>query len=117
MSVTEILRTSNRKILSVTIADGETESDPIELELFRLGGVITDSSWDGATLGFSAAADKASTYRTVTKGGAVASVAVGANEAVPFDDEAGLFAMWSWVRLVAGVAQTGETTLTLLLKR
>lgn len=117
MSVTEILRTSNRKVLSVTIADGETDSDPIELELFRLGGVITDSSWDGSALGFSAAADKASTYQTVTKGGVSVSVAVGVNEAVPFDDEAGLFAMWSWIRLVAGVAQTGETILTLVLKR
>lgn len=117
MSVIEILRTSSRKVLSVTIADGATDSDPIELEQYRLGGVITGADFDGATLGFAASGNKAGPYQPVTKGGAATAIAVGVNQAVPFDDEAGSFAMWSWIKLVAGTAQTGETTLTLSMKR
>lgn len=98
--------------LTVTILDGQTESDGVQLGGTSLVAIDIPAGFDGTALTFQVSSDGTNykTYKRMSDGAAVAAV-VGADAAYAagyFD-----FGGYEWIKLVAGTSQTGDITITL----
>lgn len=97
--------------VTVTIADGATESSAADLQGTSLVGMVIPAAFDGASMTFKVSSD-GTTYQTFKNlAGTTATAVVAASNSygiVPAD-----FAGWRFIKLVADTAQTGATVITL----
>ena len=97
--------------LTVTIANGATQSDSIDLDGLCLVGVFVPSGFDGTTLTFQTSLDD-STYVDVQDGaGNAYSVTVAASKYVPVDPTKMVGVRY--LKITSGTTQSPAATLTL----
>jgi len=99
---------------TATIASGGTTSGAIDCEGATLCGVFLPSTFDGTTLGFTAATSAGGTYFTLHSDGAALSLTVAASTYVALDPS--IFAGVRHVKFVAGTQSTTDTILTAVLR-
>ena len=99
---------------SLTIPDGGTTTPALDLSDYLLSGIVCPAEFDGTTITFTAARTPEGTYRPVyNTDGTALTVTTAASRHIAIVPET--FAGVRYVKLVAGTAQTGATTLTLVL--
>lgn len=102
----------------VTIADGQTTSDAINLEGSQLAGIIVPAGFDGTGLQLTASDKIDGTYVAVQASASSSSafaITTTASRFIPLDNLA-ITAALQFIKLVAGTSQTGDIILTLLLR-
>lgn len=108
---------------TVTIAASASVSGEIDLEAYRLVGVVMPSGWTTAALTFTAASTSGGTFQNVyDDAGDEVTVQAAASRSIGVDYAAGALAPWRYVKVRSGtsatpVAQAAERTITLVLKR
>lgn len=102
---------------TVDIADGQTVSDTLELPRgARFGVVSLDAGFDGTTLTFRhSVVSSTSGFQTLydTNDSPISWTVAASRDISPGDQTIHLVNL-RWVRFVAGVAQTGLTTITIM---
>lgn len=104
-------------VLQATIADAATTSNAVDLRWHRLYAVYVPATFEGTTLAVHASDGLDGTYFPLyDDAGTAVSLTVAASRVVGIDSAAGAMAAVRYIKLVAGTAQTGPTTLVLLAK-
>lgn len=104
--------------IEATIADSGTTSGEIDLDCFRLAAIYIPSGFEGTSLKFTVANEKAGTFLALyDSDGNEIDLTVAASQCVGVvGAAAAALAACRFVKLVAG-SQTGASTLTLLLSQ
>ena len=97
--------------ITVTIANGATESSAGALGGTALLGMVLPAEFDGTSMTFKVSTDGV-TYQTFKNLAGVTATAIVA-ESNSYGIVANDFAAWRFIKLVAGTAQTGNTIITL----
>lgn len=110
------------QVLTVTMANGATESAAFDVSRFSYGAVIMPAAFDGASLAFKISSTSGGTFAQLYSGVSHAlngdwTVPVfGAPTAGRAYDISGVVALATWVKLLAGSTQTADRTFTIILK-
>lgn len=103
-------------VKTVTIPNNETTSNAVDLEHYRLIGIILGTI-TGATISFLVCATADGTYvALVDQAGVAISFTATDNSAIGFDAAAAELAPWRFMKLVSAGAEGAERTITLVLK-
>jgi hypothetical protein len=100
-----MMRANNHE--PVVIANGQTLSGFVRMKTSSMCGVILPAEWDGTVLKFQVSNDGSTYYPLYNTSNAEVSLTVAASRAYELPTS---LAMWDWVKLSAGTAQTGDTT-------
>lgn len=103
---------------TATIADGQTTSAEVDLGVhgLTLVGIVVPSGWTTGTISFTAALASGGTFYPVVNasGASVVTGSITGGTAVWVALDPADFAGFRFIKLVAGAAQSGGDTLTLV---